>query len=77
MTYHNTKDNAGLHRFILTCVAGVKKGNGKGEFGRESAWGARGRKEAITIIVVSFLFYTSYFTGITILSYVLASQTQR
>ena len=29
-----------------------------------------------TIIVVSFLFYTSHFTGITILSYVLASQTQ-
>ena len=51
--------------------------NGKGEFGCESAWGARGRKEAITIIVVSSLFYTSYFTGITILSYVLASQTQK
>ena len=33
--------------------------------------------KTITIIVVSFLFYTSYFTGITILSYVLASQTQR
>ena len=29
-----------------------------------------------TIIVVSFLFYTSHFTGIIILSYVLASQTQ-
>ena len=33
--------------------------------------------KTITIIVVSFLFYTSYFPGITILSYVLASQTQR
>ena len=32
--------------------------------------------KTITIIVVSLLFYTSYFTGITILSYVLASQTQ-
>ena len=31
----------------------------------------------ITITVVSFLFYTSYFTGITILSYILASQTQQ
>ena len=33
--------------------------------------------KAITIIVVSFLFYTAYFTGITILTYVLASQTQQ
>ena len=33
--------------------------------------------KTITIIVVSFLFYASYFTGITILSYVLASQTQQ
>ena len=31
--------------------------------------------KTITIIVVSFLFYTSYFTGMAILSYVLASQT--
>ena len=31
--------------------------------------------KTITIIVVSFLFDTSYFTGMAILSYVLASQT--
>ena len=42
MTCHNTKDNAGLYRFIPD-------------------------SKTITIIVVSFLFYTPYFTGITIL----------
>ena len=53
MTCYDTKDNAGLYRFIPD-------------------------SKTITIIIVSFLFYTSYFTGIiTILSYVLASQTQQ
>ena len=33
--------------------------------------------KTITIIVVIFLFYTSYFTGRTILIYVLALQTQQ
>ena len=50
MTCYDTKDNAGLYRFIPD-------------------------SKTITIIVVSFLFYTSYFTGMAILSYVLASQT--
>ena len=39
MTCYDTKDNAGLYRFIPD-------------------------SKTITIIVVSFLFYTSYFTGI-------------
>ena len=39
MTCHNTKDNAGLYRFIPD-------------------------SKTITIIVVSFLFYASYVTGI-------------
>ena len=53
MTCYDSKDNAGLYRFIPD-------------------------SKTITIIVVSFLFYASYFTGIiTILSYVLASQTQQ
>ena len=39
MTCYDTKDNAGLYRFIPD-------------------------SKTITIIVVSFLFYTLYFTGI-------------
>ena len=42
MPCHDTKDNAGLYRFISA-------------------------SKTITTIVVSFLFYKSYFTGITIL----------
>ena len=41
MTYHDTKDNAGLHRFILACVAGVKRGMGRGNLGAR----ARGARE--------------------------------
>ena len=52
MTCHDTKENAGLNRYIPD-------------------------SKTITIRVVSFLFHTLYFTGITILGYVLASQTQQ
>ena len=49
MTFHDTKDHAGLYRFVPVL-------------------------KTITIIVVSFLFYKLYFTGITILSYVLGCE---